>query len=287
MRQASTITALCLALSASAIARAGFEQFDIPDARLTRPFGLNASGQIVGLYRDPQNVNHGFLLRTDGTYAPIDYPGAIFTNATSINARGDIVGRWMDTAGFNHGYLLRNGVFESVDPIAPCVVTKQATVIHGINDIGDLVGRCFDAIGKELGWLWRHDGSFQAFDHPNALTTDVWMVTNTGVVVGDYTDTSGFVHGFTWTEGGGYVTVDYPDSQTGLRDMTEHGDITGIYVDGAERFHGFLLRNGIFATVDYPGAANGGGTLVINARGDLVGAFIDGAGSEHGFILRR
>lgn len=287
MQPLITTAALCLAAISTVPAYAvTYEQLDVPGARLTRPFGVNASGHIAGLYRDSQNVSHGFLRNPDGSYVPIDYPGAIFTNATAINARGNIVGRWTDASGLNHGYLRTpKGAFIQVDPPAPCVVSNQATVIHGINDVWDLVGRCFDAAGKELGWLWRHGGSFHVFDDPANLTTDLWMVTNSGEVIGDYTDASLFVHGFIWTEAQGSVTLDFPGSQTGLRDMNERGDITGVYVaDG--RFHGFLLRDGSFETIDYPGSANGGGTLVINNSGLMVGGFIDGAGREHGFIAR-
>jgi hypothetical protein len=264
-----------------------YEQFDVPDSRLTRPFAVNASGHIVGLYRDAQNAAHGFLRSPDNSYVAIDYPGAIFTNAAGINARGAIVGRWTDAAGINHGYVRSpQGNFVQIDPLVPCVPTTQQTVIHGINDIGDLVGRCFDAAGKELGWLWRHDGIFRVFDDPAHASSDAWMPSNTGAVVGDYRDGSLFVHGFTWSETEGFITLDYPNSQTGVRDMNERGDITGIYAEASGRLHGFLLRDGVFETIDYPGSANGGGTLVINNRGLMVGGFIDSSGKEHGFIAR-
>ena len=268
-----------------------FVQFDVPDARLTRPFGVNASAQIVGLYRDSSNAPHGFLRNLDGTYTTIDYPGATFTNASGINARGDIVGRWTDAGGKNHGYLLTpDGSFTSFDPTAPCVVTTLQTVAHGINDIGDIVGRCFDANGKELGWLWRHDGTFKILDDPSYLTTDAHMVTNRDEIVGDYSDTLHVVHGFTWTDAGGFVTLDFPGNPTGVRAMNERGDITGVYGTGAvgTRYHGFLLRNGVFETVDYPGSVDNGapptgGTLVINNSGLIVGGFVDANGKEHGF----
>jgi hypothetical protein len=287
MRPLIRIAALWLAVSPIVLAQGfTYEQFDVPGAQLTRPFGVNASGQIVGLYRDSQNRTHGFLRNLDSTYLGIDYPGATFTNAAAINARGDIVGRWTDTAGMNHGYLRTpQGHFVQVDPPAPCVVTTQQTVVHGINDIGDLVGRCFDVAGKQLGWLWSHHG-FQVFDDPAHSTTDVWMVTNRGAVVGDYSDGSSFVHGYLWTAGEGLVTLDVPGSQTGLRDMNDRGDITGVYF-AAGRFHGFLLRDGAFETIDYPGSVNGGpqgGTLVVNNAGLIVGGFIDTGGLEHGFI---
>lgn len=264
-----------------------FVQLDVPGAVLTRPFGANARGAIVGLYRDGLG-NHGFVRSPDGTYETIDVPGAIFTNASSTNARGDVVGRWTDGSGHHHAYLRRaNGQLIRFDPPSPCVVSSggNQTVPHGIDDAGDIVGRCFDSGGKELGWLWSHDGTFTILDDPAFQTTDAWMVTNEGVVVGDYSDASGFVHGYVWTSSGGFVTLDFPGDQTGLRAMNARGDVTGIYssTGPGARTHGFLLRDGVFTTVDYPDSADGGGTLIISDPGLFVGGFFD-AGGEHGFM---
>jgi hypothetical protein len=237
MRTLIALAALLLTIMPVGLAQGiRYEQFDVPGALLTRPFGVNALGHIVGLYRDARNASHGFLRSSDSSYVTIDYPGAIFTNATGVNAREAVVGRWTDAAGINHGYMrTRQGQFTQIDPPAPCVATTQQTVIHGINDIGDLVGRCFDAAGKELGWFWRHDRSFRVFDDPVQATSDAWMPTNTGIVVGDYRDAALFVHGFIWSEREGFVTLDFGNSQTGVRDMNERGDITGIYAEESGR----------------------------------------------------
>ncbi len=269
-----------------------FVSFDIPEAKLTRPFGVNARGQIVGLYRDSQNAGHGFLVDAGdlpvATYTQIDVPGATFTNASSINARGDIVGRWTDSDGYNHGYLrTSDGQVIPFDPAAPCVVTKVQTVPHGINDVGDIVGRCFDMNDKELGFLWRKDGTFRILDYPGSLTTDAWMLSNGEEIVGDYSDTSGVVHGYFWTDAGGFVSFDFPGAHdTGVRAINERGDIAGVYdtFDGSP-MHGFLLlkRDQSSITVDYPGSINNGGTLVTNDSGLIVGGYVDLYG-EHGFV---
>jgi hypothetical protein len=163
------------------------------------------------------------------------------------------------------------------------------TVPHGINDLGDIVGRCFNAAGKELGWLLRHDGTFRILDISPAtdstqITTDAWLPTNRDKIVGDYSDASGFVHGYTWTEAEGFTTLDFPQSQTGLRAMNASGDITGIYSTDGFRLHGFLLRKGVFTTIDFPDSADNGGTLVINDSGLMVGNYIDVNGNQHGFM---
>jgi uncharacterized membrane protein len=287
MRSALTIVAWLAVSSTVSAQNFQFTQIDVPGARLTRPFGLNASGQIVGLFQDASGSSHGFMRNPDDTYTTLDVPGAIFTNASGINARGDVVGRWTDAAHVNHLYLRTSrGDYRTFDPLAPCVASPHPTVAHGINDVGDLVGRCFDADGKELAWLWRHDGSFLILDGPDFLTTDAWIASNRDLVAGDYSDLSQFVHGYLWTEASGIVTVDFPGNQTGIRGVNERGDVTGVYASTGTSQHGFLLRDGVYTTVDYPGSADNSGTLVINDRGLMVGGFIDAAGREHGFIAR-
>jgi len=47
---------------------------------LTRAFGINDSGQIVGIYT-AGGTSHGFLRMSDGrSYGTIDFPESTFTN---------------------------------------------------------------------------------------------------------------------------------------------------------------------------------------------------------------
>jgi len=59
--------------------------------------------------------------------------------------------------------------------------------------------------------------------------------------------------------------------------------MVGVYVS-AGAFHGFLLSDGQFSTIDFPGAinttANG-----INPRGDIVGRHDTPDGVSHGYLL--
>jgi uncharacterized membrane protein len=268
-----------------------FISFDIPGALLTRPFGVNAHGQVVGLFRDAGHIGHGFLVDVreikSGRYTQIDVPGATFTNATGINARGDVIGRWTDNKGYNHGFLQDStGGFTLFDAPPPCVVTKSATVPHGINDLGNITGRCFDSNGKELGFLWRHGGTFRVLDYPGSLTTDAWMSSNSDEVVGDYSDASGVVHGYIWTDAAGFVSFNFPGARdTGLRAVNERGDITGVYdVIGGGRLVGFWIRDQLLFPVVYPESIDNNGTLVINESGLIVAGYFDSNEGEHGFV---
>ena len=64
-------------------------------------------------------------------------------------------------------------------------------------------------------------------------------------------------------------------SQTSVRGINARGDMVGFYTDGAGRQRGFLLKEGVYETIDFPLAgvrstvANG-----INARGEVVGQYL-------------
>lgn len=75
---------------ASRLARYG----DVPGASFTEARGINAQGDIVGVYTT--TAPHGFLLH-EGTFTTIDVPGASSTTALSVSPNGGIVG--YDVAG--------------------------------------------------------------------------------------------------------------------------------------------------------------------------------------------
>jgi hypothetical protein len=293
-----------------------YTQLDVPNSSLTRPFGSNSLGQIVGLSRDGDGTPHGFLRDTDGTYLKFEYPGAIFTNATSINDQGQIVGRWIDSKGYNHTYLRSpSGVFSNFDPPAPCFpgladnrgspapAPSKPTIAHGINNHGDRVGRCFSHDHHEYGWILYNDGTFQILTGSSFDSSDAWFAPNAGQYVagGDYSVGAGqfcaspgesfhndgtcFLHGVLWARNGDSTTLDVRNSPTALRAMNSSGDITGVYIDAAlARSHGFLLRNGVVTTIDFPNSTDSQDNIFINDNGLITGGFLDVAGVEHGFI---
>ncbi len=89
-----------------------FTTIDFPGALGTYAFGINKSGQVVGmaLYVSPTFFVHGFLF-SGGTFTIIDPPGAVqipyqdTTAAMGINDSGQIVGFYKDSTFKDHGYL--------------------------------------------------------------------------------------------------------------------------------------------------------------------------------------
>src|SRR6266446_9235182 len=113
-----------------------FTPITFPGATFTQTWGIDARGDIVGLYVDVGNVTHGFLL-SGGNFTTIDAPPD--ANATStfpygINPRGDIVGSYV-SAGVTRGFLLSGGKFTTIN--FPGAISTE---VVGISPRGDIVG---------------------------------------------------------------------------------------------------------------------------------------------------
>jgi len=106
----------------------------VPDSEDTHAFGINISGQIVGVYnlgiRHFRHDYAGFLL-DNGKFTTIDFPGAFGTAAHGINAAGQIVGSNPEA---RHGFLLSEGEFTEIQ------INSANTAALGINADGLIVG---------------------------------------------------------------------------------------------------------------------------------------------------
>jgi uncharacterized membrane protein len=81
-----------------------FTPFDVPGSIFTAAWDISPTGEVVGVYRSPDNKLHGFLWDNEG-FTSLDYPGASATRAFGINAGGDIVGDYVDSGNQRHGFL--------------------------------------------------------------------------------------------------------------------------------------------------------------------------------------
>src|SRR5712691_6110030 len=80
-----------------------------------------------------------------------------------------------------------------------------------------------------------------------------------------------------------YTKIDVPNgSRTIARGINARGDIFGDYLDADGVDHDFLLHDGVYTNIDYPGGA--GAARAINARGDIAGV-LDDADGAHGFVF--
>ena len=287
MRQAIKLTLLCLLLSSLLVAADyRFVKIHFPHASATVASGINARGDIVGRYDDVNGVVHGFLLRK-GVFTSIDVPGASFTSARAINARGDIAGRMKDADSVDHAFLLHDGQFTQID-----FPGADATVGRGINNAGDITGNYSTFDRGERGFILR-DGVFHNVSFGAA--NDVWMAEDNGrVMVGDAVTLPDYaLHGYIRNRPGDFQLIDFPGLSvpcTTPRWINERGDIVGFfaYVNTVDDcfapppLHGFLLRQGEYVSIDFPGSISTE-LLAISDDGVIVGDYTDKNGNRHGF----
>src|SRR5262249_34396143 len=107
--------------------------------------GINAAGQVVGLYRDGKGIEHGFLY-SEGSYAALNDPspgGSSSTYLRAINDAGQVTGEYADINGHYHG------VAATVSFSAP------VTAIIGTPEEGQLLTATATAgQGDSLSFAW-------------------------------------------------------------------------------------------------------------------------------------
>lgn len=277
-----------------------YSRVNVPDSLETQAFGINARGDIVGRYVGADGTSHGFLLRK-GVFTtidvPIDLPGATATaiatlSARSINARGDIIGTFVDSE-FNEfqTYLLSDGEFTQI-----AYPRAIATVPGSINNAGDVTGFFWGpTLDRNGGFIYK-DGRFHRVDVPGAASEFVRSAQDNGrVLVGTMTTIAdGGGRGFIRWKPGQFELIEYPGLSvpcSGARFINQRGDIVGgfaiinavdeCYPPFVEE-HGFLLRDGRFTLIDFPGAQVTD-AFAINDDGVIVGRYTDGNGRNRGF----
>jgi uncharacterized membrane protein len=294
---------------------------DVPGAINTFPFGINASGVIVGRYLTSGGTTHGFVRTAADEVCTVDYPGtsftiagvtnvctldfpgANFTAASGINDQGDITGWYtLPGSGVRHGFLLKAGEAEATSFDPPGSVFTNAV---GLNDRGDIVGRyCALAPCAVLGsghgsfrGFLLHDGVFTDIEVPGAIETTAFKSNARGQIVGGF-QTSDLKEQIFLLSHGEFTAFAPPDGQPVSLDnggINEHGDIVGSYCDTAipcgimlTGTHGFLVHAGAFTTVDITGSLGLTVTATsiagVNAVGEIVGSYSDG-NHYHGFVL--
>jgi probable HAF family extracellular repeat protein len=266
-----------------------FSKIDVPGATRTEAVG-NSTHEIVGDFDDATGT-HGFVLNK-GAFATIDAPGGVNgTIINGINARGQLAGSYIDAGGMFHGFFDNKGYFTTLYPPG-----SIRTVCGFINAQGQVVGTYRDANTTRHGFIWRN-GTFTIFNVPGddpVLGTLAFGINDIGEVVGDYVNKNDqHRYGFLRSRKGDFTTFDVPNSAFTIGEgINNAGTIVGYYADQVNGLeHGFVLKNGVFTTVDVPDlSGNAQQTQIqsINAKGEIVGLYYDPNDVDlvhsHGFL---
>jgi hypothetical protein len=149
---------------------------DFPGSLFTEPYGINNHGDVVGYYRDQNNVARGFLFKGH-SFSTIEPPGSLFSKAVKITDLGQIVGYFFDSVG-EHGFSYKNGGFQTLD--FPGAV---ATLAFGVNLAGDITGFFFDNQFNVHGFILT-GGRYRSVDAPFGNQTDVGPINDRGEFAG-------------------------------------------------------------------------------------------------------
>ena len=129
--------------------------------------------------------------------------------------------------------------------------------------------------------------NFTTVDYPGATITRLVGLNDHREIVGNYTLPGGVRHALIYLKG--KLTALDPNGILGshmsaANQINDRGDISGWYVDEVGR-HGYVLRDGVVNTIDYPGAS----FTQVNGVTDtdaVIGHFIGSDGHFHGFVLQ-
>ena len=70
---------------------------------------------------------------------------------------------------------------------------------------------------------------------------------------------------------------------TSVRGISSAGTIVGAcFLSGIR--HGYILNNGVYTIIDFPGSTNDI-AFGVNAAGVIVGSYDDSNGATHGFVM--
>jgi hypothetical protein len=182
---------------------------------------------------------------------------------------------------------MKDGTFTSVEFTAPC-----QTWFYGINNEEQVVGSGNDMVAFDNKSFLFSDGQFSIIDVPGSFVGGARGINNAGQIVGDAA-AGGFLY-----DQGSFSFFNVPGAEgTWANGINDSGHIVGNFVvcstvcdEFCSRvctFRGYLLSDGVFSTIAFPGAGNTAAVGINNAS-TIVGfyTFTDGyTPPSHGFIL--
>jgi hypothetical protein len=253
---------------------------------LNAPLGVSGTdawgvsgNNVVGIFYDSANANHGFLYN-GSSYTTLDDPlaGGIYPYTYAYGISGSTVAGFYSASSGNHGFLYNGGTYTTFD-----VPGSADTYLRGISG-NHLVGY-YDTVagGGPLISFFYNGSSYTTLSDPFAAPhSTIAYAVEGNTVVGYYTDPYGVDHGFIYS-GGTYTTVNNPLGAYGTILTGISGNtIVGQYRDNTtDPWKSFVYNGSTFNSLQDPLATY---TWVNGISGNtLVGEIQDGV-NTHGFI---
>jgi N-acetylneuraminic acid mutarotase len=284
----------------------------------TVAIGINAGGDVAGMYIDSNGVRHGFVRQASGAVTPFKAPaaGAGQSQGTiplSINASGVVTGFYIDAQNTVHGFVRSaTGAITSFDVPGAGSARNRGTTPISINAAGTIVGDFTDDSAVFHGFIRAANGSFTTFEAPGAGSnghsdegTVPFAINAAGTVTGYYKGATGGAHGFVRAVSGAITSFDGPQVLgnggylgTNPTSIDAAGEIAGTYVDASLKRHAFVRSaGGTLVPFDAPGVDAtpcgskgpsaifcGTGAVGINTSGSITGGYVDADGVMRGFL---
>jgi hypothetical protein len=207
----------------------------------------------------------------------------IRTLADGINKYSTVVGYTYDPGQNTEGFIhYPDGSFKLYK--AP---NSAGTQLSRRNAQGVSIGTYWDTTSAHhKHGIVVYSSSSATVNYPGASDTFGTGINKWGSIVGFYLDSSKNYQGYE-LKNGKYTRIHYPGSlSTMAGSINDNGVIVGSYTNSGStgHGHGFILKNGVYKTLDDPKGV-GGGTYLgeMNSSGTIVGVYFPNENPQ-GFI---
>lgn len=169
-------------------------------ATQSHAYDMNASGEVVGTYTDPNNVQHAFVY-AHNVLTPFNVAGWSNATPTTISDSGKIAGSYTDGNGTSHAFLYDHGRAVSL----PIPTDAMGSYANDVNNAGQVAGTYTDGSGYGHAFIYDH-GALKLIDPAGSDTSNAVQINERGQLLGQYSDTIG-QHAFIYDKGS-IVTVE-------------------------------------------------------------------------------
>jgi hypothetical protein len=223
----------------------------------------------------------------DYTFVTIDVPGAFGTDVYGVNNNGLVSGLSFNSSFQSTGFLYNQGTLSQYTAPLPGGGSAIDTEFYQVNNAGQVAVSYYGA-----------DNIYHAATYNSVTATWTYLpdIAGTAENLAGGINNHGLVVGDTFANSGGsqYTSFSAPGADPSLTpggtatySVNDAGQIVGYSIDSTGIYHGFVKTGSSFTTLDYPGAAQYGGTSAngINNEGVVTGYYYSDSSSDlSGFI---